>query len=81
MVDYKNDMSDLNMVTYLGDKKSMAKVSAVFDERSNGVLTRTIGALDGWLVCIILHSIWRDFISNPISFFNCEGFFALMLIV
>ena len=67
---YKNDIGDLNMVKYLGDKKNMARVSAFFSERSNGVLIDEIEALDGWLVPGVWPSFWRDGIRNPMSFFS-----------
>ena len=70
-------IGDLNMVKYLGDKEAMARVSAGFSLRSNGVLKGAIGALDGWLVRIVRPSWFRHAIKNPTTFFSRKGFFAL----
>ena len=73
----KTGIGDLNMVKYLGDKEAMARVSAGFSKRSNGVLIGAIGAIDGWLVRIVRPSWFRDRIKNPTTFFSRKGFFAL----
>ena len=72
----KTDIGDLNMSKYLGDKQAMAKVSAGFSKRSNGLLIGAIGAIDGWLVRIVRPG-WRDRIVNPVTFFSRKGFYAL----
>ena len=71
------DIGDLNMVKYLGDEEAMAKVSAGFSKRSNGVLQGAIGAIDGWLVRIVRPNWFVDGIKNPSTFFSRKGFFAL----
>ena len=55
-----NDIDNLNMVNYLGHKETMVRVSAGFTERSNVALIGAIGSLDGWLVCVVRLSFWRD---------------------
>ena len=56
----------------------MSKVSRGFSKRSNGVLIGAIDALDGWLVCVVRPG-FRDFVTNPVSFFSKKGFYALIV--
>ena len=70
----KTGIGDLNMVKYLRHKEAMAKVSAGFSKRSNGVLQGAIGAIDGWLVRIVRPNWFRDGIKNPTTCFSRKGF-------
>ena len=65
----KCDIDDLNMGKYLGDERSMAKVSHGFAKSSDGIMIGAIGALDGQIVRIV-HPGWIDAIKNPISLFQ-----------
>ena len=70
-------IGNIDMSVYLEDEEAMSRVSKGFSERSNGVLTGAIGAIDEWLVKIIRPS-WRFVrIRNPITFFSRKGFFVL----
>lgn len=64
----KGDIGDLNMTKFLGNERTMAKVSHRVSKRSGGIFMGAIGALDGWVVHIVRHG-WRDTIQNPMSFF------------
>ena len=70
-------IGNIDMSLYLEDEDAMSRVSKGFSERSNGVLTGAIGAIDGWLVKIIRPSWGLDRIRNSITFFSRKGFFAL----
>ena len=48
----KADIGKIDVETHLKDEVRMKKVSDGFSQRSNGILTRSIGAIDGWLVHI-----------------------------
>ena len=47
------NIGNLTMNRFLGDKESMAKVSAGFSKRFKGVLVGASGVLDGWVVRIV----------------------------
>ena len=53
------------MTKYSDDTDTIAKVSRGFAKRSNGVLIGEIGAIDVWLVQILLPSWIRDAIKIP----------------
>ena len=73
----KSNIGNINMKRYLNDEVELDRVSNGFSQRSNGILTGAIGAIDGWLVKIQRPSEKRDLISNPSSFFSRKGFYAL----
>lgn len=73
----KNNVGRMNIEEYLNDIDAMSRVSVGFSQRFNGILKGAIGAIDGWLVCIVRPSFWRDGIKNPASFFSRKGFYAL----
>ena len=63
-------IGDLNMLKYLGDKEVTTRVSHGFSECSNGILKRSIGALDGWFVHVVCPSWLNDRIRNLTTFFS-----------
>ena len=67
----------IDIQSYLNDEAALAKVSAGFSQRSDGVLKGAIGAIDGWLVRIQKPSFRMDRIKNSLSFYSRKGFFAL----
>ena len=73
----ETDIGNINMTKYLNDDDAMARVSAGFSQRSKGVLKGAIGAIDGWLVCIVSPTFRVDGIKNIISFFSRKGFYGL----
>ena len=65
------------MVSYFGDKEAMAKISAGWSERSNGVTIGAVGTLYSWLVFDVRPS-WRvDILKTILSLFSCKVFYAL----
>ena len=71
------NIGEINMSEYLDDTAAMSRVSDGFSKRSNGVLKGAIGAIDGWLVCIVCPSFFQDSIINTTTFFSRKGFYAL----
>ena len=71
-------IGDINMIKYLGDTHVMAKASAGFSKRSNGLLIGAIGAIDGWLVRIVRPGYQWDGLKNILSFFLEKDSMPLM---
>jgi len=55
----------------------MQRVAKEFSERSCGVFSGVIGAIDGWLVRIRCPSTKLDGVRNPGHYFSRKGFYAL----
>ena len=71
------NIGHLDIYGYLQDETAMKKVSDGFTKRYNGIFIGTIGAIYGWLVCIIRPSFWRDGINHITAFYSRKGFCTL----
>ena len=72
----KNDVMEINYYKkVLSNKQKMKKMRQDFGEKSYGLLSGCIGALDSWLVRITCPSLF--FCDNPGKYCSRKGFFAL----
>ena len=68
---------EINGARYLNDEERMRNVARQFAERSSGVISGCIGALDGWLVKIRKPNKATDRVDNIGGYFSRKGYFAI----
>lgn len=78
-----NDKFKIDIEKYLDDKKVMNATAHDFAACSNNIISKIIGALDGWLVkikCPSKNNVGTgddDKICNPENYHCRKGFYAL----
>lgn len=66
----------INFFDVIRNKKDVRKIfSTTFGQRSEGIFSGTVGALNGWLVKIKCPSLWEC--KNPGKYFCRKGFSAI----